>query len=151
MALRESGSSFPVFCDNARAPGRYRSLRVLLIVICIYTFMSKSNIPKGAFLFFMSQRIYLCPGGWKERTAAGGWLFRWYDLRFSKSKRRCLWDQLAELSTMLCPRCGYEWMPRVPAQRPKACPVCKVYFTRYMEPEPPGWERVHPAVWANLR
>lgn len=109
--------------------------------------MSKGNIPLGAFLFFMSQRIYIGPGAWKERTAAGGWLFRWYDLRFSESRRRCLWDQLQDLATLHCPSCGYRWLPRDHSRLPVSCAACKRYLVNIRSPAPDGWEHVSPDEW----
>lgn len=113
--------------------------------------MSKGNISKGAFLFFMPQRIYVGPGAWKERTAGGGWLFCWYDLRFAESKRRGLWDQLQDLATLQCPSCGYRWVPRDLSRPPVSCAACKRYLVNIRAPAPGGWEHVSPDEWDDGR
>lgn len=107
--------------------------------------MSKSNIGKRALHLHM-ERIVLGPNAWKERTLAGGWLFRWHDSHYQESKRRDLWQQLEDNSILHCPRCGHEWRAKDPARPPVSCPRCKQYFP-HREPLPPDWEAVPPSEW----
>jgi len=40
---------------------------------------------------------------------------------------RNIWQQLASNGkSLICPRCGYEWEPRIPD--PKGCPCCRLIF-----------------------
>jgi hypothetical protein len=46
------------------------------------------------------------------------------------------------MQTLICPRCGYEWEPRIP--NPNRCPCCRLIFHKYWEEVPAGgYVKVH--------